>query len=122
MKPETQIEIGKYIAIIGFFVLSFGLLGSTIRSVIGHGDLTTKNTLNSLLFMFLYVGYVITIAKRWFKTNVLFIIIFVSIFTTSCFLSESETFVLCSAFLLILLLSQATWGMYREKRKQKVNE
>ena len=72
--------------------------------------------------MFLYVGYVITIARRWFKTNVLFIIIFVSIFTTSFFTSESGAFVLCSSFLLILLLSQATWGMYREKRKQKVNE
>jgi hypothetical protein len=119
IKPETQIEIGKWTGFTIFCITGLSWVLFELP-IFPHREVSLYKILLVLFFTALYGCYFLTIIKKCFKIHFLIWIVFVVLFIYSFFnISKGEIYLYFANFILIILLSQSIWGIYRKKRGSK---
>ena len=125
MKPEIQIKIGLWTAIM-LLVVALGntfIVIFTFRHNISDSfiwpDLIWPIIFSNGLAVLFCIGFVFTISRRLLKTNLLLLVVYILIMVLTFFTWEyvdvSDYFHPFFELLCIFLLSQGVIGMWREK-------
>jgi hypothetical protein len=125
MKPEIQIKIGLWtaimllvVALVNTFIVIFTFRDYISESFIRH-DLIWPIIFSNGVGALFCVGFVFTISRRLLKTNLLLLVVYILLMVRTFFTWEyidlSDFFRPFFELLVILCLSQGVIGMWREK-------
>ena len=115
IKPETQIKIGKYTAVILFFLISLSVALDFLTPNYVKPYPSTGVSISAIFPLLLYASYYFSLSKKLFKTHLTVWLLCVIIYTMS---SYYPILLLLS----VILLSQSVWGIFRLSGKKWISE